>query len=185
MTNPSLNVREMAAADIELIADYWTTSSPAHLQGMGVDLSKMPSRSQFIDMLTSQLALPVTERRAYCIIWEADGLAVGHCNTNPTKYGEEAWMHLHLWNSGVRQKGMGTALVKMTLPLFFNNLQLKRLYCEPYALNPAPHKTLEKAGFHLGKEYTTVPGSINFEQPVKQWLITRQAFISRYEKGAA
>jgi len=52
-------------------------------------------------------------------------------------------------------------------------------------LNPAPHKTLEKAGFHLAKEYTTVPGSINFEQQVKQWLITRQAFISRYEKGAA
>jgi len=180
MTTPPLNVREMTAADIERIADYWTTSSPSHLQGMGVDLNKMPTRSQFSEMLASQLALPRNEKRAYCIIWEADGQAVGHCNTNPTRFGEEAWMHLHLWNSEVRKKGMGTTLVRMTLPFFFENLQLKRLFSEPYALNPSPHKTLEKAGFHLVKEYTTTPGSINFEQPVKQWLLTREAFLHHY-----
>lgn len=65
----------------------------------------------------------------------------------------------------------------MTLPYFFNKLQLKRLYCEPYALNPAPNKTLEKVGFTFVKEHLTIPGSLNFEQPAKLWELTYNDFI--------
>lgn len=77
---------------------------------------------------------------------------------------------------GERKKGMGSELLKMTLPCFFKNLKLKTLWCEPYALNSAPNKTLEKAGFNLIKEYTTVPGFICFEQPVKQWMMSYEDF---------
>ena len=80
-------------------------------------------------------------------------------------------MHLHLWNAENRTKGFGTKLLKMTLPFFFENLHLKKLYCEPYALNPAPNKTLENIGFEFEKEYITIPGSLNFEQPVKRWVM--------------
>lgn len=38
--------------------------------------------------------------------------------------------------------------------------------------NPAPNKTLKKAGFELVKEYVTTPGPINFEQPVKLWCLS-------------
>jgi RimJ/RimL family protein N-acetyltransferase len=60
-------------------------------------------------------------------------------------------MHLHLWYPDKRIKGMGVQLVKKSLPYFFNNLHLKTLYCEPYALNPAPNKTLPKVGFEFVK----------------------------------
>jgi len=73
-------------------------------------------------------------------------------------------MHLHLWNAASRKKGIGSQLVKMSLKYFFENLKLKRLFCEPYALNPAPNKTLEKTGFDFVKEYITIPGAFNFEQ---------------------
>ena len=82
-------------------------------------------------------------------------------------------MHLHLWQTDVRQKGLGTAFVKMTLPYFFEHLQLQKIYCEPYSGNPAPNKTLEKVGFRFVKTYTTTPGWINFEQPVNLWEIGR------------
>jgi RimJ/RimL family protein N-acetyltransferase len=101
---------------------------------------------------------------------------MGHCNTNPTFFGNDAYMHLHLWNTDARQKGAGTTLVKMTLPYFFEKLQLKKLYSEPYALNPAPNKTLEKVGFELIKEYITTPGTINFEQPVKRWELSYERY---------
>lgn len=71
---------------------------------------------------------------------------------------------------------MGLALLKMTLPYFFENLKLKVIFSEPYVLNVAPHKTLQKAGFEFVKEYTTTPGSINFEQPVKQWQLTYEKY---------
>ncbi len=97
---------------------------------------------------------------------------VGHSNVNKIIFGEEAYMHLHLWKADKRQKGIGTALVKMTLPYFFDNLQLKTLYCDPYALNPAPSKTVEKVGFTFIKEHRSIPGYLNFEQQTKLWALS-------------
>jgi RimJ/RimL family protein N-acetyltransferase len=128
-------------------------------------------------MLLEQLNSPIEQKRAYCIIWEEDGKPIGHSNTNPTFYGKEATMHLHLWNNETRQKGTGTQLLKLTLPLFFENLKLRNLVCEPYALNPAPNKTLEKAGFTLVKKYITTPGFLNFEQPVMRWELSEENYL--------
>jgi RimJ/RimL family protein N-acetyltransferase len=171
--NDALTTREMTAADVPAIARYWLGSDAAHLEGMGVDLAKLPREESLTAGLYEQLSLPVAERHAYCLVWVVDGVAVGHCNTNPTVYGREAWMHLHLWSREHRRRGLGVALLRITLPRLFEALALERLYSEPYAHNPAPHRALERVGFELVKEYVTVPGAINFEQPVKQWCMTR------------
>jgi RimJ/RimL family protein N-acetyltransferase len=107
-----------------------------------------------------------------------DGLPIGHSNINKIVFGEEAFMHLHLWRPDIRQQGMGRNLVMQTLPFFFENYQLKTLYCEPYALNLAPNKTLEKIGFIFVKQYVTTPGWLNFEQPVNLWEMSRARYIS-------
>ena len=120
-------------------------------------------------MLQPQLTLPYTEKQSYCTIWMIDDEPVGHCNVNKTIFGQEAYMHLHLWKSDKRHSGLGASFVKLSLPYFFNNLQLKTLYCEPYALNPAPNSTLKKIGFDFVKEYITIPGSFSFEQPTMRW----------------
>lgn len=171
-----LSVREIRPSDIESITAYWLGADKEFLLGMGVDLNKIPSHEQWIDMLSEQLQQPYEEKKSYCTIWEIDGQAVGHSNVNKIVFGEEAYMHLHLWKSAVRRAGAGTALVRMSLPWFFHHLQLKVLYCEPYALNPAPNKTLEKVGFEFVKTYTTTPGWINFEQAVNLWALTFDRF---------
>lgn len=176
MDQPLLSVREIQETDIEIITQYWLTADPAFLTGMGVDLAKMPTKKEWITMLTEQLAQPYSEKRSYCIIWLVDNKPIGHCNVNKIEFGEEAYMHLHMWNAGLRKKGVGTELVKMSLPYFFKNLKLKTIYSEPYALNPAPNKTLEKAGFTFVKEFITIPGFLNFEQPVKHWALTYEQY---------
>ena len=181
MEKKILSVREMLREDIELLASYWIHSPLEHLARMGVDISKIPEKENFIQMLEEQFQKPIEQKRSYCIIWLKDGQPVGHSNTNPSFFGKEAYMHLHLWQAENRQKGMGEKLLQMTLPLFFNNLNLQKLISEPYALNPAPHKTLEKMGFELEKEYITTPGSIKFEQPVKRWVLTKEKYISRWQ----
>lgn len=168
-----LSVRPLEAGDIEQIIHYWLQSPPAYLQGMGVDLAKMPAKEEWQTMLTHQLSLPLREKQTYCLIWQLDGKPVGHSNINKISFGKEAYMHLHIWQPAVRKMGLGTSFIKMGLPLFFEAYELERLYCEPYALNAAPNKTLAKAGFRLLKEYTTIPGAINFEQPVCLWEIKR------------
>lgn len=179
MNEYNLSVREMQATDIDNLVQYWLGSDHDYLEGMGVDVQKLFTSEQITNMLLNQLALPYDQKNAYCIIWEMDGEPIGHCNTNPSQFGKEANMHLHLWNAENRKKGLGLSLLQKTIPYFFKNLQLKQLICEPYALNPAPHKTLEKLGFQFEKEYITVPGSINFEQPVKRWVLS----YDRYKKN--
>jgi len=176
MSAAKTSVREIRKADIELIADYWSRSDPTHLIGMGVDLQKVPPRSDFIAMLTSQLTLPLNERQSYCTIWEIDSKPIGHCNVNKIQFGRSAYLHLHIWRSDQRQHGLGTTLVQQSLRYFFDQLQLQDLYCEPYALNPAPNAVLAKVGFNFIKEYTTVPGAINFEQQVNRWHMSRSEF---------
>jgi RimJ/RimL family protein N-acetyltransferase len=177
----NLSIRELQHHDIPAIVNYWMTASDAHLTNMGVDLKKMLSAEQFTQFLEKNINTPIEQRISCCIIWEVDGKPVGHTNTNPTKFGEEAFMHLHLWNTDTRRKGLGTELVKLTLPYYFETLKLKRLFCEPYALNAAPNRTLEKAGFEFVKEYITTPGFINFEQPVKRWQMTRERFLNLHQ----
>ena len=171
-----LSVRELQKDDIEYIVQYWTESDSAFLIGMGVDLAKLPLSSDMREMLTQQLAVPLLEKQSYCIIWEVDQKPVGHCNINKISFGEEASMHLHLWDASTRKKGTGTALVKLALPYFFKKFKLKRLICEPNAFNPAPNKTLEKAGFSFSKTYVTIPGSITSEQQVNRWEMSFEDF---------
>jgi len=172
------SVREITADDVPPLASYWVDSDPVFMKSMGVDVEKIPARNALVEMISQQLTQSYREKKAYAIVWLMNNEAIGHCNVNKITFGEEATMHLHIWKQDARQKGIGTSLVKQTLPYFYNNLHLKKLWCEPYALNPAPNKTLEKVGFEFVKEYVTVPGVLNFQQPVKQWLMTRDKFLT-------
>jgi len=131
-------------------------------------------------MLQEQIGQPYEKKGSYCMIWLLDDKPVGHSNINKIIFGEEAYMHLHIWDSSSRQKGMGSSLILLTLPWFFNNYALKKLLCEPYALNPAPNKALEKAGFSFVRKYTTTPGWLNFEQEVNLWEMSLEQYRSIY-----
>ena len=173
-----ITVREIQLKDIDLIADYWLKSDPVFLTQMGVDLNKLPTRSGLREMLTIQINSPITNKKTYALSWELNGMQIGHSNVNEIEFGEKATMHLHLWKLTNRNKGIGTELIKKSLPFYFEKLQLKKIICEPYALNTAPNKTLKKIGFEFIKKYKTIPGSLNFEQEVSRWELTKE----NYEK---
>ena len=166
-------VREIRLNEIGLIADYWGSATSEYLRSMGADSTKMPPRDHFMDMLSGQLLLPYDQKAALALIWLLDEVPVGHCNVNQIQYGDQARMHLHLWNPISRQRGLGTELIRKSIPIFFEKLELTTLYCEPSALNSAPNKALAKAGFTFVKKYLTIPGSINFEQEVNQWKMEK------------
>ncbi len=176
-----INVREIQLKDIDLIGDYWLKSDSAFLVQMGVDLNKLPTRNELGEMLTEQINNSITDKKSYALIWELNGKQIGHSNVNRIEYGKEATMHLHLWKSINRKKGIGIELVKKSIPFYFEKLKIKKLICEPYALNPAANRTLEKIGFEFIKKYITIPGSLNFVQEVNRWELTKE----NYEKNNA
>jgi RimJ/RimL family protein N-acetyltransferase len=178
MNTENLSVREIQEQDIAHLISYWQNASNEFLLAMGADPAKLPDAEQLQQMLLEQISRPYVEKASYCIIWLLNDKPIGHSNVNKIIFGKEAFMHLHLWNQSSRQSGIGSKLVERTIPYFFKNLEIKTLYCEPYALNPAPNNTLKKTGFHFVKEYVTIPGYINFEQPVNLWQMTREMFES-------
>jgi RimJ/RimL family protein N-acetyltransferase len=180
----TLSIREITASDIPLLADYWTKSDPEFMKSMGVDLDKLPGRDELITMLSTQIDQDYTEKQSYAIIWLIDGKPSGHSNINKIVFGEEASMHLHLWNLQERKKGIGTELLRMTLPKYFSNFKLMNLYCEPYALNDAPNRILKNTGFDFIKRYRTIPGYINFEQEVNRLELSREKFNSLFPAEA-
>ena len=176
MENKLLSVRELQFQDIDALLNYWYNADPVFLTGMGVNLKKVPDKEDFRSMLSKQLEQSYLEKTSYCLIWLLDGIPVGHSNISKIIFSEEAFMHLHLWEGPSRKKGSGVQFVRLSIPFFFNKYQLKKLYCEPYALNPAPNKTLPKAGFCFVKKYLTTPGWLNFEQEVNLWEMSREYF---------
>lgn len=172
-------VREIELRDLDLLADYWLKSDADFLINMGVDLNKLPTRKMLINMLSEQLNLSYDEKKSYALIWEHNGGQIGHSNVNNIKFGKEATMHLHIWNQKNRMKGIGVELINESLKYYFNKLQLKKIICEPYALNPGPNRTLEKVGFHFVKEYETIPGSLNFLQYVNRWELSKENYLKK------
>lgn len=88
-------------------------------------------------------------------------------------------MHLHIWAAENRKSGIADMMVRESVEYYFQRFDFEKLFCEPYALNPAPNKTLPKAGFRLLSTYTTTPGWINFEQPVNRWVVGRDEALAK------
>lgn len=170
-----MTIHPATGKDIHSILDYWYSLDAAAMKAMGASIHNLPTRDDFQKSLALQFVLPLEERKAYCLIWKLGEEAIGHCNTNPTFYGDHAFMHLHIWKAKHRSQGYGSQFVKLSIPHFFETLKLKVLHSQPYAENAASSRTLEKAGFKYTGEKTCTPGSLSFEQQVKCWEIREVA----------
>ena len=180
MQKDNLSVRELQENDFENIIDYFVLADNEFLLKLGVDTSKLPDRNEWRKLLAADFNKPNDKKNMYYLIWLINGQLVGHSNINKIIFAEEAYMHLHLWNSPTRKKGLGFNFIKMSLPIYFDSFKLKKIYSEPNAFNTAPNKTLEKSGFQFEKQYQTTPGWLNFHQPVNRWCITLQQYQSLY-----
>ena len=170
---PEYSFREMQLAESRSMIRYFLNADIDYLDGMGVEPSRMPSEEAWFELLQEDFARPLQQRHFYYVVWEVDGVPVGHCNINKIEFGEAAYMHLHIWTAEHRRSGCATQLLPPSIRHFFVRFALERLFCEPYAMNPAPNRALPKAGFQLLKTYETTPGWIAFHQPVNLWVLER------------
>jgi [ribosomal protein S5]-alanine N-acetyltransferase len=177
MQNDKISVRYAEVSDHEKIVDYFLKADRDFLLGMGVDIQKLPARKEWLAILSENYSLPIDQKKFFYLIWFLNDQPIGHCNVNKIIPEEEAYMHLHMWQHNLRQKGLGVDLLKLTIPHFFKIFRLKNLYCEPMATNAGPNKALEKIGFDFMKSYETTPGWINFHQVVNRWCLSKERYF--------
>ena len=159
------------AADYERVLDYFLGADAPYLRGRGVDPEKLPQREAWLARLLPDLTRPDEHKQTFYLGWDYEGRRVGHCNLNPLVYGDHGYVHLHLWDRSARGAGLGTELLRRSIEVFLRRFALRRLYCEPYAENPAPNRALVKAGFRFVRHYRTIPGLINSEQDVNRYVL--------------
>jgi len=174
----NLSVRVATENDFENMTDYFLKADNQFLHAMGVDPVKLPNRDEWLTLLLEDHKKAMMHKSFFYVTWLLDKIPVGHSNINKIIFGEEAYTHLHLWHGDKRKKGIGFGFMKMCIPYYFNNFKLKQLYCEPYALNPAPNMMLKKLGFDFIKQYETIPGWISFHQPVNRWCLDADKYQS-------
>ena len=165
--------RLMEPSECGIIIDYFHRSTPEHLELLGVDPTRLPSAAAWRDRYEREFALPLGQRSSLLVIWLDDGGAFGFSTCDKITFGEQANMHLHVVEPERRQHGTGTDCVRQSVEIYFEQLNLKRLLCEPNAFNIAPNRTLQAAGFRYVKTHMTVPGPLNYRQAVTRWMIER------------
>ena len=168
-----LIVREMAIDEVDLIIDYFYGSTPEHLELLGVDPTRLPMPSHWRQGYIADYEKPAEERAWVLVVWELDGVAVGFSTADKIVYGDRANMHLHIVEPHRRYAGIGSQCLPETVDLYFEKLALKQLICEPNAFNVAPNRALQRAGFRYVKTHMTVPGPLNYHEPVTRWVYAR------------
>jgi RimJ/RimL family protein N-acetyltransferase len=169
----ALAVREMRPEEVDLIIDYFHSSTPEHLEMLGVDPSRLPKRDDWRERLQRAYALPLERRWGLFVIWLQDDEPFGFSSCDKITFGKRANMHLHVTDPARRRQGLGTECVKRSADFYFATLKLKSLFCEPNAFNMGPNRTLPKAGFKYLKTHMTVPGPLNYRQAVTRWVLER------------
>lgn len=159
----------LSREDYELMVDYFHKGDDLFLRGMGVDRAKLPKRAAWLDALLIDHERPDNSRDRFYLLWIFNGCRVGHSSVNKIVPGNEAYIHLHMWNPQLRAGGLGTEFVRRSASFYFERFNLKKLVCEPNAENPAPNRVLEKLGFAFVRRYKTIPTNIAYEQEVNRY----------------
>ncbi len=167
------NIRAMKLSEVPLMINYFLEADDNFYAQLGVDPAKVPSFDQWYGSLEQDFERPIPDKQFFYVIWELNDVLVGHSHINNIVYGQEAFMHLHIWQPFQRKMGHGTFFVQESVKHYFQLFKLEKLFCQPYALNPAPNRTLSKVGFKFLKTYKTTPGWLNSHQPVNLWLLER------------
>jgi RimJ/RimL family protein N-acetyltransferase len=173
-----LAVRPMDRHGALLAVDYFHDATDEHLTRMGVDRALLPDRRAWLRAFEADEQRHPAERSSYGIVWELDGVVVGFSRTERIRFGEQAFMHLHILRSPDRRRGHGARFVRLSAHHFFDVLDLRRLYCEPNAYNVAPNRTLQRAGFRYEGTHDDAPTPLNPYQPLTRWSLERPADLS-------
>src|SRR5947209_6709133 len=139
----NLSVREMTFCETPLLLDYFGAAAPEYLDAMGVDPSRLAPRDVWQARLEAEFGVPDERRQLFYVIWLLDDAPVGYSSCDRIALGEQANMHLHVTIPELRRKGIGTECVRRSVEIYFQRFRLKRLFCQPNALNVPAHRTLQ------------------------------------------
>jgi RimJ/RimL family protein N-acetyltransferase len=135
----------------------------------------MPEPGLWRQNYQREYAQALEQRTSFQVAWLLDDEIVGFSTLDKLRFRDQANMHLHIVRPERRRSGHGVEFVRRSAALYFDTLQLQRLFCQPNALNTAPNRILQAAGFRYVKTLMTAPSLLNYRQPITRWVLERGA----------
>jgi RimJ/RimL family protein N-acetyltransferase len=154
--DPNLvSVRDGTESDIPLFLDYWYRSPSGFIEGLGVDLAKMPSEpdmeKSLRERILSNATLPASQLQLQVITYE--GRAIGVHSVNELKAGDSAIFHAHIFKPEMRGRGIGMKSYPLACRVFMGRFHLKKILFKTPVQNRASLHVKEKLGIRrIGEE---------------------------------
>lgn len=167
-------VRPLTLPDVDLIIGYFHGLSEQDAARMGVRRENLPAPAAWREAMVHTIQCPSERPKDFILVWELDGCAIGMNTIKDMTPGDTGYMHLHMWASELRGQGFGRRFFCLAALEFFERFNLRHIYCEPRASNPAPNRMLQQIGFPLVKTYVGQSSAIADVCELNRYEITRE-----------
>src|ERR1700738_2512431 len=95
------------------------------------DPTRLPNRELWQERIAQEFALPLNQRTSVPVAWLLEDRLVGFSTADRIVFGDRANMHLHVVDASQRNHGLGVQCVRQSVDVYFEELRLRRLFCEP------------------------------------------------------
>lgn len=171
-----VSVRDISEKEISSVLNYWFHSPPGFIEGIGVDMAKMPQESDMKKNLTQKILenkkLPTSKLNALAIV--CDGQAIGFHTISPLIENDHGIFHAHIWDPAYRGQGIGKQSYPQACQIFIERFHLKRILFKTPIFNIAAVRTKESLGIRCIGEEIIGFGIIKENTLAKVFELTRQ-----------
>ena len=158
----TLTVREMTAAETDLIVEYFLNSTPEHLEMLGVDPTRFPPAASWRERLRREAALPIEQRSAVLVIWLSDDQPIGFSTADKISFGEQANMHLHVIDLERRHQGIGADCVRRSVDLYFETIEAEAAFLRTARVQRGAQSHAAEGRFQVSQDAYDRAGAVQF-----------------------
>jgi RimJ/RimL family protein N-acetyltransferase len=141
--NGMAGLRDLRAADLPAIVDYWLLSPEEHLAFMGVDRTRLGPKEEIQTRFLNSIPTGDPTQRAISLAITLDENLVGYTLLNRHS-GEINYSHWHIIVPNLRAKGISTALYPHRIKAYFDLARISRLIHQTRTRNIGVNRMLDK-----------------------------------------
>jgi RimJ/RimL family protein N-acetyltransferase len=136
-------LRDLTAADLSAIVDYWALSPDEYLDFMGVDRQRLGSSEEIHRRFENAIRSGDPSQSNIALAITLDERLVGYTLLN--RYSEDVnYSHWHIIFSNLRGKGLSTALYPFRIKAYFDMAPIARLIHQTRTRNLGVNRVLDR-----------------------------------------
>jgi RimJ/RimL family protein N-acetyltransferase len=170
-------IRDLEERDVDRLAAYWHENSPALLQSLGVDLSKLKRPEDTRQRFLSSIHKTGAARERVCFVVESRNSLIAYTNLNIRSM-EEAYGHFHVLQPSLWARAVSYVLFPTAVQIFFEVLPLRRVMFQTSPENRNINRMLRNFGLEPLRVHLDAPDGMARRGEFNVYTITREAGLN-------